>query len=427
MGRRAIVGSTMVALAATMLMPAPALAQQDRGSATEKGSLVIFSKVEIRWDAAGFLVQDTFLSLTNDHPNETKVQLYFINGDPPLAADPVTGERAHPGWNWLDNELTLTGNQPTYWSTLTGQPAAGGLSPFTALDPGFPPGRPALDGTGERVLRGLVIGWAVNRENQEIRWNHLKGEGTLINYALGAAWEYSTMNHQVVSGVDHGAQSDGTPGVLSLDGAEYAPAFAELLMNFQAVNSIAFSGPRLVQSDTDLTLHPVSADLRQETDGPVTTKASFNVWNMNEVKFSGADRCITCWDQTLLSMYDLPNHFLLQNLQTDHGKARVDGLQSQVCDVDFDLGDQLPLGADPRDIVSEAAALTGVVARLLTFDGGLDFAAAGTNLVGMGTENATIQYDTLGSPDELTELPSKPEAILDRIEAEAGISTKVRK
>ncbi|MBT8484032.1 MAG: hypothetical protein HKO59_05965 [Phycisphaerales bacterium] len=423
MGRTAIVGSTL-GLCATLLMSAPAMAQQDRGSATEKGSLVIISKVEIRWDAAGFLLQDTFVSLTNDFTQETKVQLYFINGDPPLAADPTTGERAHPGWNWLDNELTLTANQPTYWSALTGQPAAGGLSPFTALDPGFPPGRPAMDGTGERVLRGLIIGWATNRENQEIRWNHLKAEGTIINYALGYAWEYSSMNHQVVSGVAHGEQSDGTPGVLNMDGAEYSFAFNELLMNFQAVGSAAFSGPRLIISDTDLTLHPVSADLRQETDGPVTTKASFNVWNMNEVKFSGADRCITCWDQTLLSMYDLPNHFLLQNLQTDHGKARIDGLQSMLCDFDFDLGDGLPLGDDPRDIVSEDAALTGVVARLLVIDGGLDFAAAGTNLVGLGTQSATIRYDTLGSPDELKDLPDSPEAILDMVEGEAGISTK---
>jgi len=69
-----------------------------------------------------------------------------------------------------------------------------------------------------------------------------------------------------------------------------------------------------------------------ETEGPVTTKASFSIWNQNEVKFSGTHRCITCWDQTLLRDYDIPNHFLRDNLQTDKGKARIDGLASQLCD-----------------------------------------------------------------------------------------------
>ena len=58
-------------------------------SATEKGSLVIFPKVEIRWggEAPHRLIQDTILSLTNDAGQDVEVQLYFINGDPPLPGD----------------------------------------------------------------------------------------------------------------------------------------------------------------------------------------------------------------------------------------------------------------------------------------------------------------------------------------------------
>jgi hypothetical protein len=44
-----------------ILTPSLAFAQQDRVSSTEKGSLLIFSKVEIRWDATGSLIQDTFM------------------------------------------------------------------------------------------------------------------------------------------------------------------------------------------------------------------------------------------------------------------------------------------------------------------------------------------------------------------------------
>jgi hypothetical protein len=171
--------------------------------------------------------------------------------------------------------------------------------------------------------------------------------------------------------------------MLELDGTEFAPPFAQLLLNFQAVGSPAFSGPRQVVSDTDLTLMPVTADLRQETEGPLTTKAHFDVWNENEVKFSGAYRCVTCWDQTLLSFYGIPNHFLLETLQTNVGKARIDGLASQLCG---------PTSVD--------AALLGVVATMLDFDAGDDFDAAGTNLTGMGTEAAVIQWDTLGPPPE---------------------------
>ena len=60
-------------------------ALNDRGSASEKGSLVIYPKVELRWNAAGdTLIQDTFIDLTNDYPEDVKVQMYFINGDAPL-------------------------------------------------------------------------------------------------------------------------------------------------------------------------------------------------------------------------------------------------------------------------------------------------------------------------------------------------------
>ena len=137
MARQGLAGTILCGAFATLLT-APAFASvgpQDRVSATEKGSLLIFSKVEIRWADAGGgnynVIQDTFLDLSNDYPQDVSVQMYFVNGDPPLEAE--SGERAHPGWNWVDNEIMLTKNEPTYWSALTGAPK--GVSPFTVLDP----------------------------------------------------------------------------------------------------------------------------------------------------------------------------------------------------------------------------------------------------------------------------------------------------
>jgi hypothetical protein len=372
-----------------MTVACPLPPSDRRPSAGAKGSLLVFSKVELRWDASGNLIQDTFLSLSNDYPGDVEVQLYLVNGDPPLAADGT--ERAHPGWNWVDNVITLTGNEPAYFSAATGQPK--GVSPFTVLDPGSPPGRPDPEGSTDRVLRGYVLAWAVDELGREIRWNHLSGTGTVVSYADGTSWEYGAWSFAEVSGAAHGMPTnDPDVGHLKLNGLEYARGYELLLLDFYAVGSAAFSGPSLVTIDTDLTLHPLSADLRQETAGPVTTKASFDIWNMNEVKFSGTDRCITCWDQTLLGSYAVPNHFLIQNLQTSKGKARIDGLASQLCNVDVD-GD----GVD--DIVSEASSLLGVSAKLLTFDGGAaGRAASGTTLIGMGFETAEIQYDAQTEP-----------------------------
>jgi hypothetical protein len=136
-----------------------------------------------------------------------------------------------------------------------------------------------------------------------------------------------------------------------------------------------------VVSETDLTLLPVTVDLRQNNDGPVTTKADFDIRNQWEAQFSGTHRCITCWDQTLLGNYDSPNHFPVEFLQTDHGSARINGEAAE--------------GECPGSV---EAALLGVAARLLSHDDSNGFSAAGTNLTGMGFMSATIKYDTIDVP-----------------------------
>jgi hypothetical protein len=395
----------------------PAMAQlvdTPRVSASEKGSVLIYPKVELRWDTAGNLIQDTFIDITNDFPADVYVQMHFVNGDiylPYLCAyNPNTlievCEREHLGWNWVDVKILLTGNEPTYWSAATGLPK--GVSPFTILDPGMPPGRPDPDGSGNRVLRGFIVAWAVNNVGQEIRWNHLKGDALLVNYMNGSAWEYNAYAFSALS-VAHGeVVPTSIPGTttIDLDGIEYDAVFDELLLDFYAVGSTAFSGAgRVVTVNTDLTLMPMDIDLRQDNEGPVTTKARFEIWNMNEWKFSGTERCITCWDQTLLSNYDVPNHFLLFNLQTNKGKARIDGIASPVvCDI------------PELDIVSQDSALLGVVMKHLNFDGGVDYAQAGMNLVGLGVETAQILADVTGqAPEERPVEGSKVQRGADRL------------
>jgi len=301
----------------------------------------------------------------------------------------------HPGWNKSDVLLPLTSNQPTYWSGNNGQPA--GVSAFDILDPGCLRGRVDPECGGFRTMRGFIVAWAVNNLGQEVRWNHLKGDVVVVNYDEGFAWEYTAYAFRVVeaAGFAHGAAL-GSGGNLALNGALYTNGPDLLLLDFYAAGMTGFSGYTPVTIFSELTLMPLDIDLRQETGGPVTTKASFTVWNQNEVKLTNMDRCVTCWDQLLYENYGVPNQFLLANLQTDKGKAQIDGLASQLCDIDYEPGNGA-LGSDPRDRVSQASALVGVSTKYLDFDG-LRQDATAVNLTVLGSQPALIRADVPGGP-----------------------------
>ncbi|MCB9850169.1 MAG: hypothetical protein H6817_05640 [Phycisphaerales bacterium] len=243
-----------------------------RANTSQKGSLLVFPKVELRWQevTAGVwqLTQDTFIELTNDYPAPVNVQMYFVNGDKPLDLDTNSLERAHLGCNWGDVQISLTASEPTYWSAANGLPK--GVSPFTVLDPGNPPGRPAMDGTTDRVLRGYILAWAVRYvnvgghvEQHEIAWDHLSGRVTVVDYAIGDAWEYTPWAFQVVS-APNGSEPDGHPGMLLLDGIEYEAVPDVLLLDFYTSGSTAFSSNTVtISTETDLTLIPLLQDVRK--------------------------------------------------------------------------------------------------------------------------------------------------------------------
>ncbi len=396
-----------------------------RISTTKKGSLLMFSNVELKWDGAGNLIQDTVLEISNDFEDAVFVQFYFVNGDDPLDAvfagnPPQMVVEDEPGWNNVDCQTLLTANQPMYMSMSSGSPL--GCQPFGILDPGTRPGRPDVEGpAGQRVLRGYVYAWAVDSAGEEIRWNHLSGSGTIVNYGDASAWEYEAYTSQTTC-LDHGDRpldciefdNNGTccdaivkPGRLELDGFQYDIAFDQLLMSFVASGSDALSGSDFsVQVDTDLTLYPIGQDLRVNSEGPVTTSAKFDIWNMSENRFSGTTRCITCWDQTLLSDYDAPNHFLVLNLQSDKGKARIDGIA----------------GTNDCGRRSQSAAILGVTNKLLSFSGvALNRAASGRTLVGQGTQSATIRNDIIKPPGELVGIAGE----VDAQRVDLGLSSSV--
>jgi hypothetical protein len=434
-----LVGALSLALTGAVSAQAPS---PFRVSASQKGSLLIFSKIEIKWDQAGNVIQDTFLDISNDTPfGDVRVQGYFINGDTEIEEDctgsPCTTiiQEYEPGWNTADCQFTLTPDQPSFWSAaqgFVGAAANGGFrcQAFTELDRddinGH--GRPDPENMNNRILRGYMILWAerfvpfaqlppdVAQQYPDgvfwpINWNHLKGDGLIVNYENGTAWEYNAWAFQARTGIQ--GELIGLPGRLNMDGIMYDWPFSSLLLDFYGTGSTALSGGnQTVMVDTDLTVHAVTADVRQDGCGPVLTKVEASIWNEFETKFSGTRRCICCWDQTMLSNWvrsaAIPNHFKRSALRTDKGKARLDGLASTECDY-YDLCGPTAMTKRLSNCVggvagpgflhlSDDAAILGLATKFLAFSSG-DKATAGMNLVGMGEQAAFIGYDpTTGSP-----------------------------
>lgn len=348
-----------------------------------KGSLLIYAAIEVKWDCNGRLLQNSIISITNDAPYTVKTQWYFINGDPAIPAvfndpdgpsgplPPKMCDRAHPGWNKFNTTVTLTGNESTYWCASNGQPR--NRVPFVGLDPGMAaldadgnvayigpnctlpprytwPGRADNDplNPNGRVLRGYAIAWAINNNSCQINWNHLVGSVTniwnrqpppcdtppyavcqtpLVNSCF-RAWEYKSWAFRVVDPSMALGAPVGTCGNIKLDGIEYQFAPGKLLFDFYRTGSKPFgTAPYDWFIDTDLTLVPVSIDLKPSATGPPCTVADMLIWDETEQQCSGLRRCVCCWDQEMLCVIDS----CFTSIPTIKGKACIDGKQITNC------------------------------------------------------------------------------------------------
>ncbi|MBU0717009.1 MAG: hypothetical protein KJ749_02070, partial [Planctomycetes bacterium] len=211
----------------------------------------------LKWDAAGNLIQDTFITLANDYGlpagESMLVQLYFVR----------TCNA------WVDATIKLTGDEPTYWSAYTGNPK--GVQPFTALSDGIEDDTDLRNPGGKR-LRGYILAWAINNDGQEINWNHLTGSAMIINYLDADAWEYESWGFQAVDADSiHGGTLREPFGQIDLDTVEYEAPPAMLLLDFYGTGAMLWSHDEMTGQfspsfvfDTDLTLWPPIKDLREK-------------------------------------------------------------------------------------------------------------------------------------------------------------------
>jgi hypothetical protein len=332
-----------------LLCGSPAFAAQNVGNTSQKGSLLIFPNIDV---STGW---DTIIRISNDANSGVDVTCYYINER--------KGRR--------DFHFRMTRKQPIWFSVKNHS----GTYPVAA----FP-----TDGTftafGADPTKGALLCWATNASlSTQISHNHLSGNATLVVGAAGepgfqAAYTYPSWNF-TARGVAEGAPV-GNPGRLDLTGnnGQYDACPAYLIGHFSPagaeVETGSGAGTELVGENV-LSVLTCKQDLKQDFRIYIT-KLQLQVWNEQEVKFTGAHECAdsTKWF-TLATGTDVGReNFTVGVVQSAAAQLKVKGVASTQCSV----------GA----LASTAQGLVGVLATAMVSTSSEDIAIVGTTLNGAG-------------------------------------------
>jgi hypothetical protein len=365
-----------------------ASAAQNVGNTSQKGSVLIFPKIDITNDTNN--ARDTIIQISNDYPRGVMVKCYWVDSSQ----------------NIQDFMFLVTITQPVWFR------ASDGLG--TASYPGRLPGDVSTNPITVPPFTGLAspVGelkcWAVNFEGTgQINWNHLYGNATVLDYTNLTAYQYNSFNF-TARGVPSLGQEVGTGGDIVLSGANLAyDACPQYLM----FNFFSFAPTRDVPIDgagqtvkfnkTDLTLVPCKQDLRQDRI-PTCTKAKFDIWNENETKYTGAYQCFKCWFEGYLNQIGDPildptgfggEKFIYSGLHTSLGRFRAAGVASSVCKFGTGPFAKCPAGN------GVTSPLLGITTTQIFFTGKSELTAATGVGAGSG-ETSHILYDPSGLPPE---------------------------
>ena len=251
------------------------------------------------------------LHISNDYPADVQLQAYVVNA---YTCDSY------------DMGFSLTANQ---------------IAAFETYELAMPFG----EAEGPECISMYV--WAVNADNAQIRWNHLSG-GIIGDGVYASAAAMQGNNGDAV----------GVAGTINMDGVEYSSAFNGATYNF-------------VADEDGLSIELLNKDFADKNAAPATTKIVAEIWNSDEVKFSGTSRCVTCSDVSRVSDWSdsAVNFFRSGNLGTDLGKARLSTEANGSC------------GDDSAEHAFLAGAGLGSIA-------------------GTGSRSATITYELTSEPEE---------------------------
>jgi len=283
---------------------------------SKEGSLLIWPKII----TTGTL--DTYVAISNSYSGSVNVKCYWEMKDD---TEVTTNPAIRRGCQNSDFQFKLTSNQPFVFSAKTGDVLWDNANVKYATP---------VSSFGEGV--GILKCWAVNADaTQQISWNYLKGEGIVVDLSgpnYRSAWEYNAYRFAAYNTLGRGkiVGTDAQQGMINLIGGgagTYDACPSYIIFDFLADSDNASS---------DLTLIPCKEDLRQEGQKTLT-KATFTIWNENEVKFTGAHQCFGCFMEVALDYIRIPQDstnskalkpFSIGRLHTDAARMRVQGLAS---------------------------------------------------------------------------------------------------
>jgi len=433
MNKKILVAAIAVATAAA---GSSAFAATKLGSATQKGSVLIFPRIEAM-DATGSLVpniatSDTFVQITNDSSVPVNIQCYWgtTEGVPydlkgGNAVVQAVGS-AHDNRvairnnHYMDFSFTLTKNQPAaFWAGDLSSLANGtyvttvlGLDKLSSVvnPPQFNFFQDTIDGVV--VNAGELKCWAVDRTGtKEIHHNHLVGKATVFTFnnpavepagvpnAQGQAHEYNAWAFQAhywgdkkqtyaPNDINYSGKILPTPGVISLDGKEYDQCPSQLLGQFIPAN---FGGiPNTTR--TQISVANCHQDMKQDNQSHIT-KLTYTVWNANETKYTGAHECMGAWYESDLGVA-FP-HFTYKTLKTDSAYFRAVPTKSALCNqgvqkgaAETDVGVDSVVGIQVNDIAGHFQTSSNLVDL-----------GAGTTYSKEGVGKGEILWDTTSSAD----------------------------
>jgi hypothetical protein len=235
------------------------------------------------------------------------------------------------------------------------------------------------------VNKGALLCWATNNSlSAQISHNHLSGTATVTSWDgdqtsyTYPSWNFTARN--VLAG-----STVGTPGRLDLTGADtaYDACPNYLIGHFSpagaAIDTGSGAGTEYVEENF-LSALSCNQDLRQDFT-PHFTKLQFQVWNEQEVKFTGAYECsdgaksLSLADETDVAR----ENFTYDVVQSTAAQIKVKGVASTQCNP--------PVVPRP----SENSGLVGVLATVLGTEE--DVSLVGTTLNGAGAQSGFILWD----------------------------------
>jgi hypothetical protein len=354
--------ATVAALALALALPAGASAAPNITNVNQKGSLLIFPDIDVRGTTT------TIVRIANDGGSAIDVKCVWIDGNKNRADFIVTLTRDQV--IWID---AATGEGTTHVNRFPASRSNGFDNPFLTV------GNESNDGS-EPYRAGLLACFAINEGAEgQVKWNHLVGRAIVLDPEQGWAYEYTAYAFFVQGGLER--DPVGTPGRLELNGVEYDACPLYLTGQFSPADTPLPDQTEVVFNR--LALAGCTLNLNQDWT-PVYTKLQFDVWNGDEIKFTGAYECADSWHELAFGDVDAASgNFLLSNLGTLAARYRVQGVKSTECET--------------SRIKTQAVGLVGVQVTGLLGEGPM---LAGTTLHGSGKFAGRVVWDPKGAlPD----------------------------